>query len=113
MVPGNFPIGCVPLYLVRFETNDKSKYDELQCLKDYNDFSKYHNELLIRAIQELQQEHPNVAIVYGDYYYALTWVIKHAPRLGKTPFFTNYVDYERGKNKRLVLNLFSFFVYVN
>ncbi|XP_057549671.1 GDSL esterase/lipase At1g28610-like isoform X3 [Amaranthus tricolor] len=82
VVPGNFPIGCVPLYLVRFETNDKSKYDELQCLKDYNDFSKYHNELLIRAIQELQQEHPNVAIVYGDYYYALTWVIKHAPRLG-------------------------------
>ncbi|CAO2823955.1 unnamed protein product [Amaranthus hypochondriacus] len=82
VVPGNFPIGCVPIYLVRFETNDKSKYDELQCLKDYNDFSKYHNELLITAIQELQQEHPNVAIVYGDYYYALTWVIKHAPRLG-------------------------------
>lgn len=82
VVPGNFPIGCVPLYLVKFATNDVSKYDELQCLKDYNDFSKYHNELLIGAIQELQQEHPDVTIAYGDYYSALTWVIRHAPRLG-------------------------------
>lgn len=83
VVPGNFPIGCVPLYLVRFKTNDASMYDELGCLKDYNAFSKYHNELLLRAIQELQLEYPNVAIAYGDYYSALTWVITHAPRLGK------------------------------
>ncbi|KAL2899944.1 Acetylajmalan esterase [Bienertia sinuspersici] len=39
VVPGNFPIGCVPLYLVKFATNDRSKYDNLQCLKDYNTFS--------------------------------------------------------------------------
>lgn len=83
-MPGNFPIGCVPLYLVKFETYDESKYDEYQCLKDYNEFSKYHNQLLVEAIQELQQENPNVAIVYGDYYSALTWVISHAPVLGKT-----------------------------
>ncbi|CAO2839193.1 unnamed protein product [Amaranthus hypochondriacus] len=82
VVPGNFPIGCVPLYLVKFETYDESKYDEYQCLKDYNEFSKYHNQLLVEAIQELQQENPNVAIVYGDYYSALTWVISHAPVLG-------------------------------
>lgn len=84
VVPGNFPIGCVPLYLVKFGTNDASKYDELQCLKDYNDFSKYHNDLLIEAVQELQQENPGVVVAYGDYYSALTWVISHAPRLGKT-----------------------------
>ncbi|XP_021766505.1 acetylajmalan esterase-like [Chenopodium quinoa] len=82
VVPGNFPIGCVPLYLVKFATSDASKYDELECLKDYNDFSKYHNNLLIEAIQEVQHEHPGVAIAYGDYYSALTWVISHAPRLG-------------------------------
>ncbi|XP_010683532.2 acetylajmalan esterase [Beta vulgaris subsp. vulgaris] len=82
VVPGNFPIGCVPLYLVGFPSKYASKYDEFQCLKDYNDFSKFHNELLIKTIQELQQEHPGVAIAYGDYYSALMWVITHAPRLG-------------------------------
>lgn len=82
MVPGNFPIGCVPLYLVNFATNDTSKYDELQCLKDYNDFSKLYNQQLIQAIQQLQQEHPNVAIVYADYYSALIWVITNSPQLG-------------------------------
>ncbi|KAL2899938.1 hypothetical protein RDABS01_025020 [Bienertia sinuspersici] len=82
VVPGNLPIGCVPLYLVKFKSNDASMYDELGCLRDYNIFSKYHNDLLLVAIQELKQEHPNVAIAYGDYYSALTWVITHAPRLG-------------------------------
>ncbi|KMT06572.1 hypothetical protein BVRB_7g157440 [Beta vulgaris subsp. vulgaris] len=85
VVPGNFPIGCVPLYLVNFATNDTSKYDELQCLKDYNDFSKLYNQQLIQAIQQLQQEHPNVAIVYADYYSALIWVITNSPQLGIEP----------------------------
>lgn len=82
VVPGNFPIGCVPLYLVKFATNDTSKYDELECLKDYNDFSKFYNQQLLQAIQQLQQEHPDVAIVYADYYSALISVIINAPQLG-------------------------------
>ncbi|XP_021845253.1 acetylajmalan esterase-like [Spinacia oleracea] len=82
VVPGNFPIGCVPIYLVQFATNDTSKYDELQCLKDYNDFSKSYNHQLLQAIQQLQQEHPDVAIVYADYYSALTLTIRNALNLG-------------------------------
>ncbi|XP_019106248.2 GDSL esterase/lipase At1g31550 isoform X2 [Beta vulgaris subsp. vulgaris] len=82
VVPGNFPIGCVPLYLVKFATNDTSKYDELECLKDYNDFSKFYNQQLLQAIQQLQQVHPDVAIVYADYYSALISVIINAPQLG-------------------------------
>ncbi|KAH9624968.1 hypothetical protein KSS87_006710 [Heliosperma pusillum] len=82
VVPGNFPIGCVPLYLFQFETNDTSKYDELHCLKEYNEFSQFHNQRLIEAIKELQDQYPNVAIAYADYYSALRWVISHSFALG-------------------------------
>jgi len=82
VVPGNFPIGCVPLYLVRFRINRRWMYDDLQCLKPFNEFSKFHNDQLQKAIWELQQEHPGVAVVYGDYYAALRWLIRHAPSLG-------------------------------
>ncbi|KAL2899941.1 hypothetical protein RDABS01_025023 [Bienertia sinuspersici] len=82
VVPGNFAIGCVPIYLAKFATNDSSKYDNLQCLKDYNDFSNSYNQELKQAIQQLQQAHPEVAIVYADYYSALISVITQAPGLG-------------------------------
>ncbi|CAA3010976.1 Hypothetical predicted protein [Olea europaea subsp. europaea] len=48
VVPGNFPIGCLPIYLTGL-----------------NNFSKYHNEHLIQAIEELKIEHPNTTIIYG------------------------------------------------
>lgn len=82
LVPGNFPIGCVPLYLVKFRSDDPSMYDGLQCLKDYNEFSKFHNERLQEAIEDLQKEYPEVALAYGDYYSALEWVVSHASALG-------------------------------
>ncbi|XP_021723387.1 GDSL esterase/lipase At1g31550-like [Chenopodium quinoa] len=82
VVPGNFPIGCVPIYLVKHATNDTSKYDELHCLIDYNNFAKSYNQQLLQAITQLQSAHPDVAIVYGDYYAALTSVITNAQQLG-------------------------------
>ncbi|KAL2899936.1 hypothetical protein RDABS01_025018, partial [Bienertia sinuspersici] len=81
IVPGNFPIGCVPHYLSQFATNDGSKYDELHCLKDFNDFAKSYNQQLVQAIQQLQQQHPDVTIVYADYYAALISVITNASQL--------------------------------
>ena len=88
VVPGNFPIGCVPLYLVEFATNDSSKYDEHHCLKDYNTFSRFYNYHLIQAIQQLQQKYSGVAIVYADYYGALIYVITNAAQLGKYTFLS-------------------------
>ncbi|KAL9227790.1 hypothetical protein vseg_003441 [Gypsophila vaccaria] len=82
VVPGNFPIGCTPIYLVQFGTYDTSKYDELHCLKEYNEFSKYHNQRLNEAIQQVQLQYPSVAIAYADYYAAMTWLLRHAPSLG-------------------------------
>lgn len=82
VVPGNFAIGCVPIYLYLFATNDTSKYDEHHCLRDYNDFATSYNQELIKAIQLLQQHHTNVAIVYADYYSALISVLSNGPQLG-------------------------------
>ncbi|KAL1803750.1 hypothetical protein ACET3Z_032397 [Daucus carota] len=80
VIPGNLPIGCVPSYLTMFQGN--STFDENHCLKEYNEFSVYHNRHLIGAIEKLQKENPGVTIVYGDLYGALQWVFSRATRLG-------------------------------
>ncbi|GMI84973.1 hypothetical protein like AT5G03980 [Hibiscus trionum] len=85
VVPGNFPSGCFPIYLTLFQTNDTTAYDELHCLKELNRFSVYHNNLLQKAIDELKEEHPDVIVVYGDYYNAFLWVLSKADLLGFDP----------------------------
>ncbi|KAM3378160.1 hypothetical protein P3S68_010573 [Capsicum galapagoense] len=58
VVPGNFPIGCLPLILTNFRTYNSTAYDEYHCLKDWN-------------------------IIYGDYYNAYLWLLQNAVTLGK------------------------------
>ncbi|GMP40141.1 hypothetical protein CsSME_00010702 [Camellia sinensis var. sinensis] len=82
VVSGNFPIGCLPIYLTGFQTKDHAAYDENLCLKELNSFSMYHNERLQHAIEDLKIEFPNAVIVYGDYYNAFQWLFKNAPYLG-------------------------------
>lgn len=82
VVPGNFPIGCFPLFLTSLQTNDTTAYDELNCLKEVNNLSMYQNSLLQQAVQELNQENPNAVIVYADYYSAFLWVFRNAALLG-------------------------------
>ncbi|KAK3019832.1 hypothetical protein RJ639_005134 [Escallonia herrerae] len=53
VVPGNFPIGCLPIYLTTFQSNISAAYDDHHCVKDLNNFAMYHNELLQHAIHEL------------------------------------------------------------
>ncbi|XP_040965707.1 GDSL esterase/lipase At5g03980-like [Gossypium hirsutum] len=85
VVPGNFPIGCFPVYLTKYQTNDSTAYDELHCLKELNNFSIYHNYLLQQAIAELKEEHPDETVVYGDYYNAFLWLLSEADLLGFDP----------------------------
>ncbi|KAA8536780.1 hypothetical protein F0562_029258 [Nyssa sinensis] len=82
IVPGNFPIGCLPIYLTGFKTNDSAAYDEYHCLKDLNELSMYHNDHVQKAIKDLKKEYPNTVIVYGDYYNAFQWLFHNAPHLG-------------------------------
>ncbi|XP_074270498.1 GDSL esterase/lipase At5g03980-like [Silene latifolia] len=82
VVPGNFPIGCMPIYLSMFEVTDPNQYDSLKCLKGLNYFAVLHNKHLQFAIKELQAEFPHVAIVYGDYFNGLRWILQSATSLG-------------------------------
>lgn len=89
VVPGNFPIGCFPIYLTGFKTNDSTAYDENKCLKDLNELSKFHNDHLQQEIRELNKEVTNAVITYGDYYKSFEWLFKNAAYLGK--LYTPYV----------------------
>lgn len=75
-------MGCLPIYLTGFQTNDSTAYDKFHCLKDFNGLASYHNKKLKQAIKLLRKENPNVIIAYGDYYNALFWVFQHASLLG-------------------------------
>ncbi|KAI4371023.1 hypothetical protein MLD38_019301 [Melastoma candidum] len=71
LVPGNLPIGCLPVYLTSFETSDQSQYDShTGCLKWLNEFAEYHNVRLQTKLDEIRKLWPNVRIVYADYYHA-------------------------------------------
>ncbi|KAK6123853.1 hypothetical protein DH2020_042400 [Rehmannia glutinosa] len=78
VIPGNFPIGCRPIYQTVFQSNISEAYDENQCLNQFNEFAQYHNEQLQQAIFKLQQEKPNAIVVYGDYYNAYQFLLKFA-----------------------------------
>ncbi|XP_057251770.1 GDSL esterase/lipase At5g03980-like [Beta vulgaris subsp. vulgaris] len=82
VIPGYFPIGCMPIYLSAFQTNDLNMYDELHCLKRLNEFATFQNDHLQEAIRKLQEQHSKVAIVYANYYNALRELLKHAASLG-------------------------------
>ncbi|KAI3448638.1 hypothetical protein Pfo_005303, partial [Paulownia fortunei] len=81
VVPGIFPLGCLPIHLTKFETRNAEAYDEYHCLKYLNDLSQNHNSQLQRAIEEVKKEHPNVTILYGDYYNAYMALLHNAQRL--------------------------------
>lgn len=82
VIPGNFPIGCLPIYKTAFQSNISAAYDENQCLKHLNEFAEYHNEELQEAIHTLKQEKPNAVIVYGDYYSAYQFLLQLATSQG-------------------------------
>ncbi|CAA0826344.1 GDSL esterase/lipase, partial [Striga hermonthica] len=79
VVPGNFPVGCVPIYKTAFQTNNSSAYDNNRCLKHLNEFAEYHNRELQNGIKRMiQEEKPNAIIVYADYYRAYEFLLRFA-----------------------------------
>ncbi|KAH9620008.1 hypothetical protein KSS87_003507 [Heliosperma pusillum] len=82
VVPGSFSAGCMPFCLAAFKSNDPAMYDELGCLKFWNDFSSFHNFQLQQAIKSLQQHYPGVKIVYGDYFSAHRSLLQNFGSLG-------------------------------
>ncbi|XP_021811867.1 GDSL esterase/lipase At1g28590-like [Prunus avium] len=85
MVPGNNPIGCFPAYLSKFESSDKNQYDpSTGCLKWLNEFAQYHNEQLQIELSRIRRLHPQVTIIYADYYNALLQLYQSPHQFGFT-----------------------------
>ena len=70
VVPGNFPIGCSSSYLTT-RASDFEEYDPTTgCLVSLNEFAEYHNDMLQKKLNMIRELHPNVNLIYGDYYNA-------------------------------------------
>ncbi|XP_062214980.1 GDSL esterase/lipase At1g28570-like [Phragmites australis] len=85
VVPGNFPIGCVPLYLAIFPSHKEDYYDEQTgCIKWLNKFAEYHNKMLQEDLEKLRNLHPDVTIIYADYYGAALNIFRAPLQFGFT-----------------------------
>ncbi|KAG0457400.1 hypothetical protein HPP92_022557 [Vanilla planifolia] len=82
VIPGNFPIGCLPIYLTVYKTPNQEAYDEHGCLKSLNKFAKLHNKVLIKGIKALRVTYQHATFVYADYYNAFMHLITNAASLG-------------------------------
>lgn len=82
IIPGNFPIGCVPGYLTMKGSSEPSDYDSMGCLKELNLFAARHNSRLQQAIADLRSSYPNASIAYADYFNSFLSLLKGASSLG-------------------------------
>ncbi|KAL1537806.1 acetylajmaline esterase [Salvia divinorum] len=85
VVPGNLPIGCLPVYLTYFITSNRTYYDpETGCLDWLNKFACHHNELLQTELDLIQKQNPSINIVYADYYNAAMQFYQFPQKYGFT-----------------------------
>lgn len=83
VVPGVLPIGCFPLYLTLYQSSSKDDYDEIGCLKSFNNLSSYHNELLKQAVAGLQSKHAaGVRLMYADLYAQVADMVRSPETFG-------------------------------
>ncbi|CAL9123946.1 unnamed protein product [Musa textilis] len=89
IVPGNFPIGCVAVYLTMFQSDRREDYESgTGCIEWLNQFSMYHNRLLLDELSQLRRRYPQATIIYANYYEAAMAIVR-SPReygfVGKFP----------------------------
>lgn len=95
LVSGIFPVGCIALFLAKFETQNAAAYDpETGCLKWLNEFSQHHNLLLRRELRRLRRAHPHSTIIYDDIYRALMAIYTSPSQFGEPQTAAASRDYE-------------------
>ncbi|KAK4786201.1 hypothetical protein SAY86_002890 [Trapa natans] len=84
IVFGDYPIGCGPIYLSNFKSNDSSAYDDDDdgCLLAFNDFVQYRNNLVRSALASLRREFPRATVLFGDYYGGYQHILRNGSHLG-------------------------------
>nr|GMD93135.1 GDSL esterase/lipase At1g28580-like [Ipomoea batatas] len=107
VVPGNLPIGCIPVYLSYYMSSNQSDYDSSTgCINWLNEFSMYHNEQLERELSRLRELHPNTTIIYADYYNAAMELYSSPTKYGKFPApISNFYLLHFTSQSSLILNL--------
>ncbi|XP_078174258.1 GDSL esterase/lipase At1g28600-like isoform X3 [Carex rostrata] len=86
VVPGNIPMGCMPMLLITFKSHKHiSSYDhKTGCIKRFNILSRYHNSLLFEEIKEFRVKYPHATIIYADYYKPVLNFVRYPERYGFT-----------------------------
>ncbi|KAL0410870.1 UNVERIFIED_CONTAM: GDSL esterase/lipase [Sesamum latifolium] len=82
VVPGNFPLGCFPNFLVVAARDGSMAYDDFGCLKSLNELTSFQNDYLQGALNSLRKEFPNTVILYADYYNAFQSLLRGATIFG-------------------------------
>ncbi|XP_037449269.1 GDSL esterase/lipase At5g45910-like isoform X2 [Triticum dicoccoides] len=82
VVPGQPPMGCIPIVLTLYASPNKTHYDRRGCLIKYNALARYHNRLLVAAVYRLRIKYPQAKIVYGDYYTPVIEFLNEPTRYG-------------------------------
>ncbi|KVH97408.1 Lipase, GDSL [Cynara cardunculus var. scolymus] len=81
---GNLPIGCSSAYLT-ICGSEKEEYDNTTgCLIRLNKFAEYHNELLQTKLNQIRELHPDVIVIYADYYNAALQIYRSPDKFGFT-----------------------------
>nr|CAB3475712.1 unnamed protein product [Digitaria exilis] len=92
VVPGVIPSGCSPPILTLFA--DRASPDDYDsrtgCLKQINQLGKRHNSLLKAALHDLRVRHPDVRIIYADFFGPIMEMIESPRKFG--PGRYNYND---------------------
>lgn len=87
LIPGNLPIGCSAAFLTIYYGSSDEEYDSTTgCLIRLNKFAEYHNELLQSELNRIRELHPNVNIIYGDYYNAAMQFFRSPDDFGTRKF---------------------------
>ncbi|KAJ3701176.1 hypothetical protein LUZ61_004881 [Rhynchospora tenuis] len=82
IIPGNLPTGCIPILLTTYASTNKSDYDNLGCLKEYNTIGFYHNIKLKETVGQLRGAYPQARIIYADYYEPMIQLLKNPKNFG-------------------------------
>jgi hypothetical protein len=83
VVPGVLPIGCFPVYLSIFRKQPEGYGARSGCIREMNTLSWVHNAALQRKIAELRAKHPDVRIIYADYYTPAIQFVLRAEKYGE------------------------------
>ncbi|PWA86141.1 Lipase, GDSL [Artemisia annua] len=84
-------LGCSSSYLTIFGSHDEEYDPTTGCFTRLNKFAEYHNELLQIRLDEIRELHPNVIIIYANYYNAAMQIFRSPDKFG-TLHVTNSIN---------------------